>query len=691
MNTHNPSRKMATKSLILISVVSSAMMTGTAMAQGAESTTDLAFQTRGQSLFADVGNVTKTESLRFDILNEQNEMQRGRVENSQVPLSVATLQVIWQRAVDTCTSQSFTMPVVGTRFSPSEGECINGEVRRNYCVVPPKLGWNSCPDIGGNRKTYVRDLGMGIGPKPTKPTKRAYDFGAIVTMNSDVRVGFEGSYSYDLGSVDIDYAAQARLAIDKESAEPGELVTISTSYVDQDPYLMTSRYPSFELALDMYAYAAMEINAQYAGVNESNGNQVRSTKQLYSVDSRENPDAIDGFMPFTNGSERLFGVRLDNSGYTTTVLGDETTTEARYDYNLTYPWSAPEKPAKKAPRYKFPVSFSVADFAFTVPQLDTPAAPGFLCGDCVPYRNDIVSDELTNSTPVGRRQLIGGITDGNGIVLPFVNEGEQDVDLVRVDVDLDVVTVAAGVPLGIVIQDPVGVLSVELNLLDLDLATFISADQTLSFRPNLEVDLRFSAPIEVRRAGEADFRTVSAITITVGDSLEFNQPDNGVIITPVYTVRNNEFTNDTQLKISNAIQETLGQVKLGGYVGEHLAEVMGEDPNFALLQITPTLYEPAKIWGTSTNPWSLNEFNEVPGLPVSIGIAPGVGPGVGPGPSPAPGPGPGPGPVTGGSGGGSGGGGATAWISLLGLLCAFSISLRGRRFVTSRNADENSF
>jgi hypothetical protein len=57
-------------------------------------------------------------------------------------------------------------------------------------------------------------------------------------------------------------------------------------------------------------------------------------------------------------------------------------------------------------------------------------------------------------------------------VLPFVNDGEQEVDLARMDIDLDVITVAAGVPLGVVVSDPIGVLEVEANLLDLDLATF---------------------------------------------------------------------------------------------------------------------------------------------------------------------------------------------------------------------------
>jgi hypothetical protein len=226
------------------------MLVGQAAAAPVERLTNLGFSTRGQSLFGPGGNATRTESLRFDVLNQQDEqLRKGRIVNSQVPLSLATTQAIWQRALGICRAQSYTLTVAGidlATFSPSETECINGEIRRNYCVAPPHLGWDLCPDpFGGNRKTWVKDLGPGIGPKPTSGTSRPYDFGAIVTMNSDVRVGFEGSYRYDLGSVDVDYSAQARLSIDTDSAQPGDTVTITTSYVDGAPYVMNSRYPSW--------------------------------------------------------------------------------------------------------------------------------------------------------------------------------------------------------------------------------------------------------------------------------------------------------------------------------------------------------------------------------------------------------------------------------------------------------------
>ncbi len=430
---------------------------------------------------------------------------------------------------------------------------------------------------------------------------------------------------------------------------------------------MTSRTRS--LAGTGYAYAVMAVDVEYAGVNENNGDQVRQSKSLHVIDSRENADAIDGFMPFTDGEERLFGIKLDSTGITKTILGFEHQSEGRYEYSMTYPFNPPDdgkNPAKKAPKFKYPISFSLADFVLSGPDLDTPAAPGFQCGDCVPYRNDVVNDWLTNTTPVGNRTLIGGITDGDGIVLPFVNDGAQDVDLARIDLDLDVITVAAGVPLGVIISDPIGVFDVELNLLDLDLATFLSVDQALKFRPNLEVILTFSVATEVRRVGDTDFVSTSQFTISAGESLEFRQPATGVSIVPTYSVRNNEFTNVTQLKASNAIQETLGQIKIGGYIGDNLKGVLDEDPNFAMLQLTPTLHDPISVWSSDTTPWSLDGFVERPQAALIVGL---------------PGSSSGNGGAGNGGGSGGGGGGALNTLMLFGLSLCTLVAGRRRRLI----------
>jgi len=298
---------------------------------------DLSFRTVGQSLFADSGGAVQTEVVRFHVLDEQlGPDTRGTIANTQTELPVSTLVVIWQRAINTCRAQSFTIPIINIQISPTESECITGNIRRQYCIAPPQLGWSGCPDIFDNRREFVRDLGAGIGARPTQPAERPYDIGVRVTANADFQVGFEGMLTNDEGSVDLDFATRARLSIDRDSAAPGDIVTVSTSHVPQQPFVMVSRYPFVDLALNVFAYATASVDAQYAGVDYGTGNQINRSQQIYSIDTRNNPQAVNGTVVFSNGERELFGVRLELTGVEARVL--DTTIpvlQNKIDYHLT--------------------------------------------------------------------------------------------------------------------------------------------------------------------------------------------------------------------------------------------------------------------------------------------------------------------------------------------------------------------
>lgn len=630
-------------SIILTCVVTSAVLTacgggGTASSGTGSSTsggqagsvtpvsvdTALSFQTRGQSLFHQNGPAVLTKQLKFDLINQPvGPKTQGKIANTQVPLSVATLQAIWQTAINKCTSYSYTIPVLNMTIHPTQTECINGEIRRDYCIAPPQLGWTYCPDIGSNRQTYVKSVGGGIGPKPTQPTNRPYDLGMLVTSSADLRIGLQGTMTRDLGSVDVDFTSRAHLQADRDRAKPGDVVTLTTGQVPSQPYLMTSRYPSVELALDMYAYFTANVSTEYAGVDQATGDQVHKTTTLYSVDSRNNPNTTGGVMLFSNGQQNLFDMRLDSGGLNVTVGGVPIQAiNNQWSYELTWPIGAPDKPGKTAPKFKYPLSFSLADFALSVPQLNTPAPPGFDCGMCTPpLRNfDDGSGTITNTTPLGTRTLIGGITDGNGLTLPLVNDGHEDVDLFRLDVDLDAPTIAVGAPLGAIVSDPLGLITAEVNLLDLDLANFLSVDQRLNFDPNLQVELHFSVPTAVKGPNDADFTTVTTKLVHVGDTVQFRQPASAVQITPVYTLRDNHFVNDTELKVTSAIQESIDQVIFSGTIPDLASSALGVDPNFALLQLTPQLYSPKVVDASDTTPWSLDGFSDIAGTALTVDV-----------------------------------------------------------------------
>jgi hypothetical protein len=585
--------------------------------------TTLSFQTQGQNLFQANGLSAMTKQVNFDLINQQiGPVTRGKIVNTQVPLTVAQLQAIWQKAMNICTGTAIPIiPGVLTIY-PTATQCETGTIQ--YCLVPPMLGWGSCPDpFGGNRQTYY--VGGSIGPKPTQPTTRAYDIGMLVTSSADLRMGLQGTMTRDFGSVDVSYSSFASLAADKDHAAAGDVVTLMTGYLPRNPHVMTSRYPNFRLALDLNSYFTANVSTEYAGVNQTTGDPVRKTTPLYSVDSRTNPNTTGGVMLFSGGPQSLFDMQLNSGGLTVTVAGAPIyATGNTWNYEVTWPLNGP-KAAKIAPKLTWPVSFSLADFTLSVPRLDTPAPSNYDCGMCTspggtpPLRNYLdTAGTITNTTPLGTRTLIGGITDGNGLTLPLVNDGHEDADMVRLDLDADAATLAVDAPLGAIFSDPLGLFTAELNLLDLDLANFLSVDQRLNFDPNLQVELQFSVPTEVKGPADTGFSLVSTKLINVGDSVQYLQPASDLSITPVYTLRNNHFVNDTKLKITTAIQETLDQAKFTGVIPDLASSLLGTDLNFALLQLTPQLYSPQVVDASDTTPWTLAGFSDVTGSPLSI-------------------------------------------------------------------------
>jgi hypothetical protein len=635
----------------------------------------LSFSTAGQGLFAPGGSATERIDLRFLVLDHHASSTHGAIVRTPAQVPVYILQNIWQTAINKClaASYTFTVPVTGqvVRIGPTQQECITGVIDR--CIIPDPLG-------GACLFRVVHDIGAEIGPKPTQPITRPYDIGVAVTSFADLELGFAGVYQHDLGSVDVTFTSAASVTVSDDNPAPGSVVTVRTSHVPRQPYVMASRYPFIDVSLKMLASANIGASLRYAGIDQTNGAQIDRTTALLEIDTRDNPAGTNGVVPFTTGSEELFGVRLGASGFERRLFGTSTAVTNELEEQVTIPFNPPAPPAKEAPRTEWPVSFSLLDLRVSAPKLDTPAAPQLQCGDCVPLRNFISGDgTLVNTTPLGTRTLIGGITDGDGWTLPLLSDGHEDVDLARIDLDTDVITLAAGVPLGANVDIIPLVVEAEVNLLDLDIATFLSVDQRLQFDSNLQVEIRFSVPTDVMGPGETAFTTVTTKLIRVGDSLEFRQPAADLRITPVYTLRANRFTNDTKLKFTTAVQETIAQVKLSGFIPEFAAQALGQKLNFALLQLTPELHTPATIAATDVTPWALGGFSDAPGTSILVRAqAPaggGGGGGSGAGGSSSSGAG-------GSSSSGAGGGGGTldlASLLALGLLALGAQGLRRQR------------
>jgi hypothetical protein len=210
-------------------------------------------------------------------------------------------------------------------------------------------------------------------------------------------------------------------------------------------------------------------------------------------------------------------------------------------------------------------------------------------------------------------------------------------------------------------------IGINLDVIDMDVASFWSADQRLTFDGRVSVDLNFDKSVEIRVQGETEFSTRNSVTVSLGDTIEFKQVANGVRITPVFSARNNRFTNDTKLLLTLAYQQTMGAIELYGLVPDLAAGVFDLPTNVAISQVTPQFADPFTLYASQPDPenlvsYGLSGFADVTGAAISVvdTSAPGNGGGSG----------------SGGNGGDSGsdssnGGGGSA--SALEIACLFGL------------------
>ena len=653
--------------------------------------TPLNFSTTGQPLFGGDSGGQELIDVELPFFEEHiPQTTRGRIERVSEEVPLSTLQSIWQRAIDTCTGYSYTVPVIGTKISPTQSECISGTVRRNYCTLPPQLGWTYCPSWF--RETYTKNVGPGIGPRPTRPAQKAFDLGAIVTFNADVEMGVRGQVLFDPGTVDVSFDGDARLEASVDQAAPGDIVTIDTTWaIRSSSANMESRYPNIDFSIGSYVFTDINATIEYAAPDVATGDQVRGKKVLYDANTLnsdlENVGA-DGIVEFAN--TEWFGVNVSPAGLEVRVLEEGVTVatgKTLLKGDVLFPFQPKPRPIGAA-------GFSLADYSLLSPKLDTPAPNGFDCGDCLnpPYRNFVnFEGQIVNSTPVGQRTLIGGLIGEGGIESPVVNNGLQDGDFFRFDLDVDSISLAVGVPLGVIFEGPqiklpkrifkgkeLGpIIATKLDAVDLDVASFWSADQSLTFDPRVSVDLNFDKTVDVRLEGEAEFTARSRVTVTLGEKIEFVQVEGGVRVTPVFSARNNQFTNDTSLLVTLAYQQTIGGFELYGMIPDLAGTALGMPLSFAISQVTPQFADPLTLWSSQPDPenlqsYGLGGFRDVTGGAFSIGDSSN--------PTPPPGGNGGNG-GNGGTGGNaqSGGGGGAAGLPELIVLAGLFALLRRRR------------
>jgi hypothetical protein len=667
---------------------------------------EVTFESFGQPLLAaSQGQGEATKTVRFGntpvFRDTRGPIENGAIYHVEQNIPVETAQAIWQRAIEICTRElvrtqdvSITLPIVGQvsrscrgRATPTQSQCINGgTINPTLAATCCLYGgtYPSCTDlIGPDTITVSTDLiflnvGAGIGPKPTSGTTRPYDLGLIARVSSVVEVGLEGELVLDGGSIDVVYPTSIRLATNADQVVPGSVFAVYGTHVPASPSLATE-YPNISLSLNTYSKIDVGVDIEYAGIDYSNGQQIRATRSVSGFRTADDPEAdaegriVNQIIEVKAG----VGAGLQVSVNTDVSLGgfDGRTLDPigpfvlplQFPFDVTLPPKAiPFCEVLPRPDCSFnpPVSTDLVEMLFRTPLLDTPAVPGFDGGNdfrgvagsdetIAQARNQVLGDgAIRNTTITGKRDALQSSLEavGGDLSKLSLSDGIVDTDLVRLGVDIDGSLAGFGLPPGgaqleLPPQLPAGfpieklagkrLLEVEANLIDLDAVDFLYFDQELIFRPNLVVELVFDRAVFVRSAGQAEFELlaadehgeyVAALPLQPHrlDAVEVIQPEGGVTITPRYSIAANRFENHLDWLINTGVQGTIGQITIGGYIAAIVAPILSgisdlEELDFALGQFAPTFDEPLRIPAHESFP--LGGFG-APVVGTSLAVAP---------------------------------------------------------------------
>ncbi|WP_200344041.1 hypothetical protein [Rhodovibrio sodomensis] len=553
-----------------------------------------------------------------------------------MPLPV--LQQAWNEAVSSCVATRRSVSVGGATFSasPTRSECISGGiVTRSFevCVNPFTQSISNTPcNFGEFKETRTGGIQVdGIGPEPQTPVDRPYDVGAVAELDGRVEAGLAARLEVDGGSLDVDYTADTAITVSEMDPEAGDVVELSMA---ADPVTegtgLVSRYPEIRAEIGQYVDYDVDAMVRYAGIDRDTGEQIDEIVDIVSFD--------------TTGSvvDNIFSAGVGLTGADVSFFDDPSLTfnlPLSVAYSITNPITPPIGPVP-------PVSIDIGELLLRTPQMNTPAAPDFdagvfnlVGGSSIPVpvdRNRITlgTGSVVSTTPSGERDLVSGsvaeaIETGDLRSLAL-DDGLIDTDFARLDWDVDGTAGSLNPALIFGFNGNIGrgtdpktgrqqaLVSFELNALDLDVVSFFHLDQKLEFKPNLWVDYVFDRPVsvcdEVDCSDPNNFVRRSKVSMPADGThrISYIQPIGGVSVTPIYSLRNNEFENTLEFLSTLGLQGTALQFKLEGILPALAAGATGLDGfNVAAFQSTPS-FEPFLL-DTLGDTFPISGFSDIQG------------------------------------------------------------------------------
>ena len=563
------------------------------------------------------------------VMNENYGGQNGQIYRLDQQIPLETVQQWWDEGYAECRKTrtgSTTAYCSDWSVTPSDSVCRNGGdvnfggMQITCCInivgaPATSLTYPTCGTFGTDTFSINElnadynagiptsvNIPQGLGDRPTvAPPPVELDVGAEVTHSVGVSAAVNTTVAFNNGGeVDLDYEVEVSTRTDRSTVPAGETFRIVPKFtVIPEQTSMTTVWPSAELNVSLDMDVGINVSGRYASIkpNPSDPDDLQLDTTFTFYDQNHNFDAS------------LFDLQLGAwSGFKMTIFDDQEWVpelyrdlEIQFDppgpglgftYEFEIPPACPDAPTFTPCNLllKPPLAIDLMAFRLQLPDMNTPVPQDFNGGadrlfgfNPAPIHRNYIdnSGALINTSP-GRYRPSLNFSPEKSVFDTFVGDGTTlDGDWMRIEADLDgLVTLGTGGVFisGINVQDPLGVLKLEMNLLDSDLVYWAGNDQSLTFNPNLKADLVFSKTVSlidgngvnhVVNAGQTFTIPVNANT-ELESAIEVVQPEGGVDVDVSYSFRDNCFENVTYELGTFGWRNAVLQLKLQGFIGAAL-------------------------------------------------------------------------------------------------------------------------
>ena len=457
-------------------------------------------------------------------------------------------------------------------------------------TCPVDYLWNPLVPISQNGVCFNLQVAQGLlNPDFQAGIQADYDFA--------LRWGVSGGVKLDAGSVNIDYQPDVEFEYRQDLAYQGEgeMFVLGTVQKPTTSSLrMSTTVPGIEVFLDTHidARASLIADIAFPGISELGAfKQERYQLDLVNINTngevKPNPD-----FPLLSAQLNFDAMSLD-------VLGLNIFSSRPGVYNFQKTVSligasdVPKNPAD--PNAIVPpveLSYVLAEFTLSLPDTSTPVddsclssvqclleVNGVFVNPPTGYFGDHASQSVIGSGAADtsiHNMLKSGTRTGlaQGLVN---NSGLKISDALKVEIDIDGLTsLVTGVPLGLnwavklnlsgqesgasgtetaATRNPliIDFFNITGNLIDLDAAAFLGIDASFTFKPNLLVVYDFGRSLQVQLEGGV-LTPMTTVELPLGQQLRFIHPGGRLNIGTRYTLKNNEFINDSDLMLTPVIE-----------------------------------------------------------------------------------------------------------------------------------------